>query len=150
MKERFGVPYSLCGCSPDPPPGTLSKLASRLFTSDPLGGTPAHDKRPDLVSIETNDVDATHPSEHNSAFMARHPALRKRREKRESRVQEAVTEAIKTRTKNEVKGKEQTWTDIQLQNRENERDDHREAYSSTYQFTDVRPYGNFGLAIHKA
>ncbi|CAG8702784.1 11754_t:CDS:2, partial [Acaulospora colombiana] len=75
-KDRFGVPYSVCGCIPDRVPGNrLSRFISRLSifghkheksdnsTEDTLVNT-----RPDLVTTEDHEADTSHPSEHNVYF----------------------------------------------------------------------------------
>jgi len=89
-KDRFGVPYSLCGCAPDPLPGVIGKLASKIFK--PSGSAVLNNKRPDLISPEVNDedLDATHPSEHNSAYIVGDERSRKRMKARTTRIGQSV------------------------------------------------------------
>lgn len=68
------MPYSVCGCVPDVdqipssnPIKRLSKFLSKKKESDSEPPTLPQlvNSRPDLVSTEEEDADASHPSEHN-------------------------------------------------------------------------------------
>ncbi|KAG9036597.1 hypothetical protein FRB95_008431 [Tulasnella sp. JGI-2019a] len=70
-KDRFSVPYSVCGC---PPPvkgssgGTFKSLFSRKGKSK-APPTTINNTRPDLVSVDDINADETHPSDHNSVAL---------------------------------------------------------------------------------
>jgi hypothetical protein len=87
----FGVPYSVCGCCPDP--DVLPQGAAKLrLPEDQLA--PLVNLRPDLVSMEDEDADASHPSEHNAAVgdpnsRATRHAFNKRTAKTEGRLNRA-------------------------------------------------------------
>jgi len=68
-QNAFGVPYSVCGCIPDPDraSGSLFRLASK-FRSSKDRPVPLVSHRPDLVSTEDGDAIGSHPSEHNIEF----------------------------------------------------------------------------------
>jgi hypothetical protein len=106
-KSRFGVPYSVCGCGPTSS-GVVEKLARFL------GGRPSTDgvnvglakpknPRPDLVSINDEDADATHPSEHNSVVVVQHAASKVARQAREKKVQRHNKEMAKVAEKSRYK-----------------------------------------------
>ena len=150
-KERFGVPYSICGCAPEPLPSTISKFTSKIFKSPEVSGsTITSNPRPDLVSTEAKDdaVDATHPSEHNSISIAGDAQSRGRKAHRARKIKEYVEAIGKAKVKREGKGKTATWSEIQLRNRENGRANHQEAYSSAYSWPELWPYSYFGSIIH--
>ncbi|KAG8807416.1 hypothetical protein FRC17_004468 [Serendipita sp. 399] len=97
-KLRFGVPYSVCGCTPDREcESRLSRFVSRITSigssigvgvggsGSSSGGGHQRSKsasssverneglhvlnsRPDLVSTEEDEADSSHPSEHNLLF----------------------------------------------------------------------------------
>lgn len=75
-KERFGVPYSLCGCAPDPGENEKprrSHFASKIknILRKPKEENPAPslvNTRPDLVTLEDDEAGSSHPSEHNTEF----------------------------------------------------------------------------------
>ncbi|KIM29339.1 hypothetical protein M408DRAFT_328973 [Serendipita vermifera MAFF 305830] len=72
-KKRFGVPYSLCGCIPDKDTeSTISRLASKITH---IGKKDKEEEpvlpvntRPDLITVEDDEADSSHPSEHNLLF----------------------------------------------------------------------------------
>jgi len=70
-RARFGVPYSICGCVPDPDPESrLSRFAHKIGIGrkeQVVHGAPIN-TRPDLVATEDEEADSSHPSEHNIDF----------------------------------------------------------------------------------
>ncbi|KAH7101533.1 hypothetical protein BKA62DRAFT_770548 [Auriculariales sp. MPI-PUGE-AT-0066] len=138
--RRFGVPYSVCGCLiPEPDSSTsraLRGIQSKLAHND-------HDpvpknKRPDLITADHGDQDATHPSEHNSV-VAQDSSLRERQTASRTKHDESLAR----RQKHVTKGKADAWT--VLQHRRGEK--HEEAFSKPVSYWGVspQPYGNFGF-----
>ncbi|PVG00357.1 hypothetical protein CPB86DRAFT_782691 [Serendipita vermifera] len=79
-KARFGTPYTVCGCMMDPPPETkvekgktgikkvfnLGRNSSDQGTKDLAVTRYGTDKaHPDLVPTQTDEIDSSHPSDHN-------------------------------------------------------------------------------------
>jgi len=151
-KARFGVPYSVCGCAPDPiQSNTFSKLASKIFKPDAAKretSAELKNERPDLVSAEEADADATHPSEHNSVLVMGYKFGEAIKKVRTAQVDRRVKDATKQRQKNEEKQRTTTWTDIQIRNRENARANHVEAYSAMYPYPGLYPFGVYGSGCH--
>lgn len=105
FQARFGVPYSVCGCAPVSTGGVTEKL-SKLFKSKPEPtGDSLVNTRPDLVSIEDSDADATHPSEHNSVVLVKHAASEAARANR----QKKLAKRMKELEKDAQKGKLDDW-----------------------------------------
>jgi len=125
-QNAFGVPYSVCGCVPDPDgaSGTFSRLAAKFRSSK---DQPAQlvNPRPDLVSTEDEDANASHPSEHNvevgdpSSQIAQH-ALNKRTTKVERRLNKAKQACTNP--------KRDPWVQLQAE-RHTKRDGHKEAFT---------------------
>jgi len=125
-QNAFGVPYSVCGCAPDPDraSGSLFRLASK-FRSSKDRPVPLVNPRPDLVSTEDEDANASHPSEHNIDFgdpksQIAQLALSKRAaeaDKRFSRAKQACTNP-----------KRDPWVQLQAE-RNSKRDGHKEAFT---------------------
>ncbi|KIM19568.1 hypothetical protein M408DRAFT_203163 [Serendipita vermifera MAFF 305830] len=67
-KKRFGVPYSICGCILDrDTQSRISRLASKIAyigKKDKEEEPVLVNTRPDLVTIEDDEADSSHPSEH--------------------------------------------------------------------------------------
>ena len=125
-QNAFGVPYSVCGCVPDPDEasGTLSRLAARL-RSPKEQPAPLVNPRPDLVSTEDEDANASHPSEHNVELgdplsQTTRIAIHKRADKADSR----LTRARKACTN----PKRDPWVQLQAE-RNAKRDGHKEAFT---------------------
>jgi hypothetical protein len=130
-QQAFGVPYSVCGCVPDPDEasGTLSRLISKFRSSSKDEPAPAAlvNPRPDLISTEDEDANASHPSEHNvevgdpTAVMTQR-AVSKRTAKAARRLERAKT--ARTHPKRDP------WVQLQAsQNAKRERDGHKEAFT---------------------
>jgi len=133
-KARFGVPYSVCGCVPDPEQDSgIGKFASKLGR---IGGKKhknyapilnPHNNRPDLVSTEEEEADGSHPSEHNVQF-GDPVALETQKQKnsREKRVQKYVASAKSGAAKD-------TWCALQVERNEKRREgDHKEAFTDPH------------------
>ena len=149
-KTRFGAPYSVCGCAPEPAPtSTLgSKLTSKVFKSAKPGkSTEFRNERPDLVSAEEEGADATHPSEHNSVTVIGYAYGEMRKKSRTEEIQRRVRDATRQHQKNEEKQGATTWTDIQIRNRQKGGEGHTEAYSTAYTYDSLRPFGDYGYVF---
>jgi hypothetical protein len=125
-QNAFGVPYSVCGCVPDPDreSGTFSRLASR-FQSSKGQLVSLVNRRPDLVSTEDEDANASHPSEHNVEFGD--PNSQKARRalgKREAKAQGRLRKAKQACTS----PKRDPWVQLQAE-RSSKRDGHKEAFT---------------------
>ena len=125
-QNAFGVPYSVCGCVPDPDraSGSLSRLASK-FRSSKGQPVPLVNPRPDLVSTEDEDANASHPSEHNVEFgdpdsLAAQRALSKREGKAKGRLSKAKLACTSP--------KRDPWVQLQA-GRNLKRDGHKEAFT---------------------
>lgn len=59
--------------------------------------------RPDLLSIDDEDADATHPSEHNSVMVVQHAASKYVRQTREKKLQRRNKEMAKIAEKSRYK-----------------------------------------------
>ncbi|PVF99604.1 hypothetical protein CPB86DRAFT_813763 [Serendipita vermifera] len=159
-KARFGVPYSVCGCIPDPDPEPplsrlLSKLSSFLHKNEESNSrreTILVNTRPDLVTTEDHEADTSHPSEHNADFGDPNdkPAQWKK-ERRERKSVQRVASAQKG-------GDKDLWRDLQAKRAEKRRlallyggDDnrwHREAFTDTHHgYGYYYPYWGVSAAV---
>ena len=110
-KSRFGVPYSVCGCGPTSSGlfGMLSRFFRRVCricgTSEGSneGVARPDNLRPDLVSVDDEDADATHPSEHNSVVVVQHAASKHARRVREKKIQKREKVRAKVAEKGQYK-----------------------------------------------
>lgn len=120
-QSRFGVPYSVCGCGNSA--GGVTDKISRLFISSSKSGEKSaksgvsvdgssssaamiaarKNPRPDLISVDDGDADATHPSEHNSVLVVRHPLSEYSRKLREKKLQKRKKEMLKIIEKGKYK-----------------------------------------------
>ncbi|KAG8809141.1 hypothetical protein FRC17_003599 [Serendipita sp. 399] len=140
-KRRFGVPYSVCGCVPDPDQESrMSRFASKIATigrsksSERVGGRGgAHPQvpnpRPDLVSTEEDEADSSHPSEHNLQFGNGNPRDWKVTgsvQLREKHTAKCVASAKKAATRD-------PWRGLQAERNENRRSrGHKEAFTDPH------------------
>ena len=125
-QTAFGVPYSVCGCVPDPDKasGSLSRLASKFWSSKSQP-VPLVNSRPDLVSTEDEDANASHPSEHNVEFGdPTSPTARRALGKREAKSQGRFNKAKQACTS----PKRDPWVQLQAE-RNSKRDGHKEAFT---------------------
>ncbi|KAF8305769.1 hypothetical protein DL93DRAFT_2144320 [Clavulina sp. PMI_390] len=116
-KSRFGVPYSVCGCGPLEE--GLGDKISKLFTSKSKSAANAQigpkNPRPDLVSIDDADADATHPSEHNSVVFVPgkgRPSLDYGRRMREAKIAKRHKDMIKAMEKGKYRDE---WERMRVQ-----------------------------------
>ncbi|KZV98764.1 hypothetical protein EXIGLDRAFT_746476, partial [Exidia glandulosa HHB12029] len=148
-RRRFGVPYSLCGCSPDTESRasrTIRKVGSVFSASRPASAPPTN-KRPDLISTE-EDLDSglpTHPSEHNAVVTDAERAhkLRKKREEKHSQMLAKRAKAVEA-------GNADAWTALQERRTKKKPDDgseaaHNAAFMYPVPYWGVTyPYGAYG------
>jgi len=125
-QNAFGVPYSVCGCVPDPDraSGSLFRSAS-TFRSPKDRPVPLINHRPDLVSTEDEDANASHPSEHNIDFgdpnsQTAQLALRNQAAKAHERLSGAKRACANP--------KRDPWVQLQAE-RNSRRDGHKEAFT---------------------
>ena len=133
-RARFGVPYSVCGCVPDPnQESRISKLANKISQlasrkdKSPAPSVPPVNTRPDLVSVEEEEADSSHPSEHNINFGDPNSAeTLKQKEIREQRATKCVASAKKGASRD-------PWRGLQAERNEKRKDDnHTEAFTDPY------------------
>lgn len=154
-KARFGVPYSVCGCVPDPDPESrLSKFASKIANigskkekPDPNGPPPVLvNHRPDLVATELSEADSSHPSEHNlqwgeASGDPHHANAKVTRDARERRSQKYTEKAKKAAHKD-------PWRALQAERKEKRRDRHREAFTDPHLgYGSYYPYWGVSAAV---
>lgn len=149
-RARYGVPYSICGCVPDPETESrLSRFASKITKigskrEKNASETPAApvNTRPDLVSTEDEDADSSHPSEHNIYFgdpNERMTALKKAARERHS--EKCATSAKKAAARD-------PWRALQAQRNEKHRDAHKEAFTNPWWGSGAYyPYWGVSVAI---
>ncbi|EJD48254.1 hypothetical protein AURDEDRAFT_162726 [Auricularia subglabra TFB-10046 SS5] len=157
--NRFGVPYSLCGCVA-PSESGLSETVRRMAALIPgtaehkrrASSAPPipHNERPDLISTEEGDSDATHPSDHNAVvFAGLGSAPRKTRE-------QIRDELLQQRGRDVERGRAGPWSTLQHcrgQQRASSHDsnprtfEHKPAFFRPVSFWGVSPYprGNYGF-----
>lgn len=179
-RERFGVPYSVCGCAPDtiqPPRATkssspviprstarpkrrvaiVSKVATLLLgKSKPVHGpdiesatstivvpeTSWQNPRPDLVSMESEDSEATHPSEHDILF-GRPESFEPhaRQSLRQRKVEEFVNHA-------QTYGHDDPFRVLQVErNRKKEEDDAHEEAFTDFTHGSAKYYAFWGVSM---
>ncbi|KIM29343.1 hypothetical protein M408DRAFT_328974 [Serendipita vermifera MAFF 305830] len=145
-KERFGVPYSLCGCSPDsgvepPPPSRLAppvpirstfklrNIFRKKKKPEPIPA-PVPDPVPDpvpplvntcghLVTTEDDEADSSHPSEHNVLFS---PNTAYHANNRERDLVYRVASAKRSASID-------PWRGLQAERNEKRKDEHKEAFT---------------------
>lgn len=125
-QDAFGVPYSVCGCVPDPDTasGFFSRLASK-FKSSRGQPVPLVNGRPDLISTEDEDANASHPSEHNVEFGDPHSGIALHASStREAKAQRRLIRAMKARKV----PKRDPWVQLQAE-RNSKHDGHKEAFT---------------------
>jgi len=125
-QNAFGVPYSVCGCVPDPDTasGSFFRLAS-MFQSSKGQRVPLVNRRPDLVSTEDEDANASHPSEHNVEFGdPSSQTARRALSTREAKAQGRLNKAKQACTS----PKRDPWVQLQAE-RKSKRDGHKEAFT---------------------
>ncbi|KAG9048661.1 hypothetical protein FS837_012289 [Tulasnella sp. UAMH 9824] len=143
-KERFGVPYSVCGCLPPlkamdicgGPGGGLS-LFSKKGKSKVALEKPFENARPDLISPSDDDADQTHPSDHSAvaiinpaeANTAQAQVRRRELAKREKELEKGVE-----------KGKAGQWSEV-MQKRAT---DHAPSFLCPVHYGISEPFGKFG------
>ncbi|KIM24077.1 hypothetical protein M408DRAFT_318915 [Serendipita vermifera MAFF 305830] len=192
-KQRFGVPYSICGCMPDDvtPPKSKSIIPSKGSKSSgekkagskfgffkrqkaPAGQaysdgstirsevTVSHTPRNELVVEEPNEMDTTHPSEHNLCLQKIPIRLTFATKDSEPVVTVGGVEAdfvarelaSKERVTSIKQGLESTnaepvdsWRKLQAE-RKSTRTDHREAFTTPDQLAGVyHPYWGLNAAV---
>ena len=151
-QNAFGVPYSVCGCVPDPDraSGSFFRLASK-FRSSKGQPEPLINRRPDLVSTEEEDANASHPSEHNVEFGdPTSPTARSALSKREGKAQRRLNKAKAACTS----PKRDPWVQFQA-GRNSKKDGHKEAFTDPmlgpaayypyWGITMFPPYGSVAL-----
>ncbi|KAG8963928.1 hypothetical protein FRC03_002424 [Tulasnella sp. 419] len=113
-QERFGVPYSVCGCLPPRPDSEkesrlgFSSLFSRKGKSKATTPEPLINSRPDLVSTSTDDAAETHPSTHNSITFLQD----NRTEAFTSERREENSDRVRSLQKRMEKGKAEKWREL--------------------------------------
>jgi hypothetical protein len=149
-KARFGVPYSVCGCVPDPDAESrasrfvskLSSIGSKKEKEIVPNGRPINN-RPDLVSIEDNEADSSHPSEHNLQFGdPNDPMTNWKKNVREKKSEKCISSAKKGGTRD-------PWRALQAERAEKRRNaDHREAFTNPYYgYGYYYPYWGVSMAV---
>lgn len=129
-KERYGVPYSVCGCMPDhdkskPSGNRLSKIFGKDKKEERRNSGVIPNARPDLVSTDPNDADASHASEHPVNFGdPSSMEARKAVALRDLEVK-ACTATAKKEAANDP------WKALQLQRQTSRTVYHREAFTDT-------------------
>lgn len=146
-KARFGVPYSICGCVPDPDAESrISRFASKITNigkdknKDAAPGLPVN-TRPDLVTLEDEDADSSHPSEHNIEFGDPKNSIASwKKGVREKHAEKCLASAKKGAARD-------PWRALQVQ-RNGKRDTHQEAFTNPYYgYGYYYPYWGVSAAI---
>jgi hypothetical protein len=127
-QNAFGVPYSVCGCVPDPDPekesGILFRLTSK-FQAPKGQPVPLFNRRPDLVSTEDEDANASHPSEHNVEFGdPKSQTAGRASSKQKAKAQGRLSKAKQACTR----PKRDPWVQLQAE-RSSKLDGHKEAFT---------------------
>ncbi|KAF8317035.1 uncharacterized protein EI90DRAFT_2943755 [Cantharellus anzutake] len=120
---RFGVPYSVCGCTPLTSTNRLMNKVSRILGGKKSQDKPIQNTRPDLVSTLDDDADATHPSEHNSVVIPNHDAHRAERARK-------LGKRIKELEKDKEKGRLTDWEKLRLERMQREGHDRAFIYGA--------------------
>ncbi|CCA72245.1 hypothetical protein PIIN_06179 [Serendipita indica DSM 11827] len=132
-KARYGVPYSVCGCVPDPDSESrISRFASKISSGlkkrdeSPASKTLVNN-RPDLVSTEDDEADCSHPSEHNINYGdPTHSDAKLKKEHREVKTAKCVASAKKGASRD-------PWRGLQAErNEKRKKDGHKEAFADPY------------------
>jgi len=124
-QKAFGVPYSVCGCVPDRDreSGIFFQLAS-MFRSSKGQPVLVINSRPDLLSMEDEDADASHPSEHNVDFGDPNSEVaRSALSTREAKAYGRLYKASRC-----TSPKRDPWVNLQAE-RKLQRDGHKEAFT---------------------
>lgn len=168
-KARYGVPYSVCGCMPDPPPpngkvktdkgkATTSRSIKTFFPSSPVPNsmivsvrrsTPSTSRHAptgssldgdSLISLDISQADTSHPSEHNLSVRSAPLSTALDRDL-VGREVEAKTRAVLIK-----KGPIDLWRRMQVERMET-RTAHREAFT-TRQGVDGPYYAYWGVSAN--
>jgi hypothetical protein len=152
-RARFGVPYSVCGCVPDPDAESrVSRFVSKLSSigskkdKEVLPDSRPINNRPDLVSIEDDEADSSHPSEHNLQFGdPNDPMTKLQKAAREKKSEKCLASAKKGAMKD-------PWRALQAERAERNRlrgeENHREAFTNPYYgYGYYYPYWGVSMAI---
>lgn len=148
-RSRFGVPYSLCGCIPDPDAGSLlSRFASKIGTIGKKGKErasvpPLINKRPDLTCPEDEAADSSHPSEHNLHFG--NPQDAETWAKKDAQQKKAT----KCATKAKKSASRDAWRALQVErNGKKEDGSHKDAFTDPYYgYGYYYPYWGVSMAV---
>lgn len=77
----------MCGCAPITGSSRgFTQIIGRIFKSKSVHRGSLTNPRPDLLSLEDIDADATHPSEHNSVVLVNHSASDAKRSVRQGKL----------------------------------------------------------------
>ncbi|KAH7093904.1 hypothetical protein BKA62DRAFT_775752 [Auriculariales sp. MPI-PUGE-AT-0066] len=148
--ERFGVPYSLCGCVVSDDSRTsrtvrsvkalLPGLSRRSSSAPPAPNNP----RPDLISSEDDgDEYASHPSDHNGVVVTNDWQLKDQRGQR----QERRTILLERRARDVQKGRADPWAELQQRRAGLQGLSHDPAFFRTIKYWGVSTdlYGDYGF-----
>ncbi|KAG8850375.1 hypothetical protein FRB96_000439 [Tulasnella sp. 330] len=134
-KVKFSVPYSVCGCPPPVKSNAVGALKS-VFSWKGKGKavpTTLYNARPDLVSIDDNKADETHPSDHNSV------ALINPQEENAAQAQLRRRELVR-RAKELTRSQDGEWPVVQGKRAV----DHTYAFLSPVEYGVKDPFGQYG------
>jgi hypothetical protein len=129
-RARFGVPYSICGCVPDPDAESrLSRFAQKIGNigkKEEIVNGPLVNTRPDLVATEEEEADSSHPSEHNIEFgNPQDSEAFFRKGVREKHTQKCLASAKKVAAKD-------PWRALQVERNSRNQQNHRQAFTDPY------------------
>jgi hypothetical protein len=115
----------------------ISRLLSGRFSGNGADGGSAKLKnpRPDIISIDDEDADATHPSEHNSVVVVQHAASISSRQSREKKLQKHNQAMAKIAEKGQYKDE---W----------ERLRYERALRSKHNAAFLAPVPYLGMSVH--
>ncbi|KAG8971610.1 hypothetical protein FRC05_010956 [Tulasnella sp. 425] len=147
-KERFGVPYSVCGCLPpintlDIAEGGSSSGGFSLFSKKgkskaaPAPEKPITNPRPDLIATSNDAEGQTHPSDHYSVAIINPGQTNKAQA--QMRTQELAKRA-KELGKAVEKGKTDGWAELMHKRGV----DHAPSFLCPVQYGVAKPFGKFG------
>ncbi|KAF8511640.1 hypothetical protein BU17DRAFT_97089 [Hysterangium stoloniferum] len=128
-RNRFGVPYSVCGCVVDRRQESLirrivtslSRIGSKKEEGPPPPLTPVNN-RPDIICTEEDEAESSHPSEHNVQFGdPSAPETQQHKDSRREKTQRRVASAKKRAARD-------PWRALQAKRNETRDRNHREAF----------------------
>lgn len=143
------MPYSVCGCIPDRDPGSrISRIASMIIDTskkekENIPVPFPFNNRPDLVSIEDDEADSSHPSEHNLLLGdPNDPSTWEKKDKRTKKSMKCVIDAKRT-------GPRDRWRALQAaRNEKRQHDKHSEAFTDPYYgYGHYYPYCMWGVSM---